>query len=472
MTKLEKKLRTALRKLGVDADASVVVAVSGGPDSTALLDALVRLRARHGLPKRIFVAHLNHLLRGEESDGDETFVRQLAERSGLSCFVEQINIADQARKEKKNLEATARRIRYDFLRRVAESCKADAVFTGHTHDDQVETIVMRLLRGSGAEGLRGIYQIRHLSENVKLARPMLDVTRDEVIAYCEHYGVAFRTDSTNLSSDLTRNRIRRELLPMLRTFNPRCDETIARAAKLIADDEDYLQQVSSELYAKAGQGFELDLKPLRESHPAIRRRALRMWLREMRGGLLRIDATHLKAIEILMTEGRSGSVIELPEGWRATREFENIVLTQTRTIACETLEPISLSQETMIEFGGFKFILRRNVPRESFKITKDQDSGRYFALLRECDELNDLRIRARRPGDAYTPAGRRHKIKLKMLMIRHKIPLSQRDTYPLLATADDRIIWGPGLPVAQQFAVSEDDGNESELAIVVAEKKC
>src|SRR5262249_33361389 len=151
-------------------------------------------RERDDLPKTIIAAHLNHMLRGAESDGDEKFVTELAERSGLTCSVERIDVADRTNKDRHNLEATARRIRYDFLRRVAESCGAEMVMTAHTQDDQAETILMRLLRGSGPEGLRGIHQIRNLGQKVKLIRPMLGITREEVIMHCEHYGVAFRTD--------------------------------------------------------------------------------------------------------------------------------------------------------------------------------------------------------------------------------------------------------------------------------------
>src|SRR5262245_51307267 len=218
MTKLEKKLRAALRRLGVGAQDSIIAAVSGGADSVALLDALARFQRSEGRPGSIIVAHLNHQLRGEESDEDEAFVRDLAGRLELPVYAERVAVAELAEAEKRNLEAVARGLRYEFLLKVAESRGANVVFTAHTLDDQAETILMRLIRGSGAEGLRGIHQILALSDKVHLIRPALGIRRAEVIGHCEHYELQFRSDSSNFLVDFTRNRVRLELLPMLETF--------------------------------------------------------------------------------------------------------------------------------------------------------------------------------------------------------------------------------------------------------------
>jgi tRNA(Ile)-lysidine synthase len=468
MTSLEKKLRVSLRTLGIDTNSPVVVAVSGGPDSMSLLDALIRLSGPDKSLRVLVVAHLNHLLRGAESDEDEKFVRESAGRFGLPCFVERINVREKAHEQNHNLESTARVLRYDFLRRVARNCGAQIVLTGHTQDDQVETILMRLLRGSGSQGLRGIYQIRPLEEMVKLIRPLLSVTRDEVIAHCEHYAVPFRTDISNLSTDLTRNRVRHQLLPLLQTFNPRFNQALVRTGELLAKDEEYLHQISSELFTKARHELQLDVSLLRESHPAIRLRVLRIWLREVRGGLLRIDATHLAAIENLILSGQSGQLIELPGNWRVTREFDRLSLSRKMKTPQDKPKPMSLSRNDGLESGGFIFSIKRRVPRESLNIIKHKDSAVSSVLLRECEELNNLILRTRSPGDAYIPLGRDHKIKLKTLMIRHKIPLTQRDTYPVIVTADDRIVWVPGLPVARQFAASDEESEMTEVALIVA----
>lgn len=316
MTKLEQKLRAALRQMSVGVDASLVVAVSGGADSVALLDALMRLRLHNQAPRTILAAHLNHQLRGEESDGDEDFVRALAAKLHIKTIVDRMAVGTRAQAERKNLEATARRLRYEFLAEAAEKCAAQFVCTAHTRDDQAETVLMRLLRGTGTEGLRGIHSIRPLNKTVKLVRPLLAVSRTEVIDHCDHHKLEFRSDSSNFLPDFTRNRIRLELMPLLRSFNARADEALARMAELSAGDQEFLGQVAIGVLAEARSGLDLDLKRLREWPIAIRRRVLRLWLSEHRDGLQRIEAVHLAAIERLIERGQGGKIIELPDGWR------------------------------------------------------------------------------------------------------------------------------------------------------------
>jgi tRNA(Ile)-lysidine synthase len=468
MTKLEKKLQAALPRFGVIAQERIVVAVSGGADSTALLDALARLRERKTMPGPIIVAHLNHQLRGEESDEDESFVRKLAEQLNFPICVERIAVADHARLEKKNLEATARRLRYDFLRRVAEEREAQFVFTAHTLDDQAETVLMRLARGSGAEGLRGIHRIVVWSEKLKLARPMLAVTRAEVIGHCDRYRLAFRCDSSNLSTDYTRNRIRHELLPLLETFNPRIKEPLARISELIADDEDFLRPFADRLLEESREGARLNVKPLQKAHPAIVRRVARQWLRAELGDLRRIDAAHIAAIENLITRSQSGRFIQLPGLWRVEREFDILKLSCAPIRECALSAISPLTESAKIIFGDFELSFFSGVARAKIgAIIDNLGADCEFALLRQSAALEGLQARVRNEGDAYIPAGHRHATKLKTLMIRRKIPLSQRDNYPILVTADDQVVWAPGLPVADAFAPDDDD---KACALVTAQR--
>ena len=180
MPKLEKKLRARLRQLGIPKHEPMLVAVSGGADSTALLDALARWKQS----EHLLAAHLNHQLRGAESDADETFVREITRQLNLPVFTARENVAACAAREKKNLEATARRLRYDFLQRTAVQCQARVIVTAHTRDDQVETILMRLLRGTSAAGLCGIHTQIELPPALRLVRPMLEITRAEVLEHC------------------------------------------------------------------------------------------------------------------------------------------------------------------------------------------------------------------------------------------------------------------------------------------------
>lgn len=333
MTRLEQKLRAALQRFGVGKSSALVVAISGGADSVSLLDACVRLNKRGKLPVKIFAAHLNHRLRGEEADGDEAFVRRLAEERGIECQIEQIAVADYAKAAKRNLEATARHIRYDFLARAAERCGAEWVCTAHTLDDQAETVLMRLLRGTGAEGLRGIHEISSLGSRTKLIRPLLQVTRAEVLEHCINCNLEFRHDSSNFSPELTRNRIRHDLIPLLQHFNRRSNEAIVRTAELIAADDDCLGQIAAKTFSEARTSTGLNAKLLKTCHLAVQRRVLRLWLEEVRGNLLRIDAVHISALESLILRPEGGRVIELPGGWQVRRKSGVLELTREQDMA-------------------------------------------------------------------------------------------------------------------------------------------
>lgn len=326
MTTLEKKLRTRLRQLGISKQDHLLVAVSGGADSTALLDALARWKKSDHLLASLSAAHLNHLLRGAESDEDETFVRTITKQLDVPIFVAQENVAACAAHEKKNLEATARRLRYDFLRRTAEQCQADIIVTAHTHDDQVETILLRLLRGTSAAGLQGIHETQELSAAVRLVRPMLGITRAEVLAHCAQYQLNFRRDSSNDSAAFTRNRVRHELLPLLQTFNPEFGTTLLRTASQLSEDDAHLQAEAARWVEGLIEGQLLNFQPLRALSSALRRRILRRWIEQTRGDLRRISTAHLMALEALIMRGEGGRYVELPDGWRVYRHRTQLKL--------------------------------------------------------------------------------------------------------------------------------------------------
>jgi tRNA(Ile)-lysidine synthase len=464
MTILEQKLGANLR---LPPEAPLVVAASGGADSTALLDALTRRHAG-----RLTVAHLNHSLRGAESDEDEAFVVALAARDGLPCLVEREQIAALAVREGRNLEAVARERRYAFLARAALSVEAAAVVTAHTRDDQVETILLRLSRGTGPAGLRGIERQRRLGElgelgdGVLLIRPLLAATRREVLEHCAHYGIEYRTDSSNFSPSLSRNRLRLEALPVLRALNPRFDEALLRTVSLISEDEDYLNAEAKSLLAESDErsnhsqtDASLDVRRLAAAPAPLRRRALRIWLHQRRGHLRRIDATHLAALEALALRGHSGQRIEIPGGGRILKEFTRLVFLSVGEERAEIPAPTPLIEGTESAFGAYRLKLQRYLQREAAEAALEALAAKIFdevgggtgAILRDGPALDGLLIRARRDSDAYIPAGAEKPVKLKKIMLRARLPQHIRAGYPLLATAADEIVWGPKLPIARGF---------------------
>ncbi len=239
------KVRATLARYRMLEDGDlVVVAVSGGADSVALLHLLNELRAADYPRMRLHVAHLNHQLRGEEADADEAFVRQLAERLRLPFTGERQDVRAMARAEGRNVEEVAREVRYRFLRRVAAEVGARRIATGHTLTDQAETFLMRLLRGAGGEGLSGIHPI----VDDLIIRPLLAVRREETHAYCHALGIAYRVDRSNFEAELWRTRVRQEILPRLMALNPRALEAIGRAAERLRVDEAYFDEVVGNLF--------------------------------------------------------------------------------------------------------------------------------------------------------------------------------------------------------------------------------
>ena len=474
-TELEKKLFEDLKRSGIGRGTVVIIAASGGADSSALLDAIVRIRHFHGLPGEVIAAHLNHQLRGEESDGDELHVRQMAERLGLRLFAERVNVSEILLEHGGNLEAAARKVRYDFLQRIADENRAGFVLTAHTRDDQVETLLMRLLRGSGADGLRGIHHQRPLGATAKLLRSMLAVTRAEVLDHCDAYQIGFRTDSSNLSPKFKRNRIRHQLVPLMRELNPRFDEALTRAADLLADDDDFIDSIAGDLYHQSGgDGSALLLEGLVDRHPALRRRVLRIWLDEQRGDLRKISFSHLASLDRLLISGRSGKRVELPFGFVAVRQSDSIRLLSINNQTENPSQPLILKMDSPVRFGNFLITMTGDFSAH-FK-RKESFPGRSYQVMLNVNNNSDepenagLMVRARRPGDSYTPLGKDHKIKLKTLMIRHKIPVSLRDTYPVIASLDGRVIWSPGLPPASEFSANTADEHAGRIVHLFAQE--
>jgi tRNA(Ile)-lysidine synthase len=426
---------------------TVVVAVSGGPDSVALLHALNQLKQQRYPSLTLHVAHLNHRLRGQESDADEQFVRDLAARHGLGFTSARREIRGLAQKQGRNLEEAAREERYRFLRQIAARLGARRIATGHTLTDQAETVLMRLIRGAGGEGLSAIHPV----VDDLIVRPLLDVTRPEVLDYCGQIGAPYRVDRTNLEPTLFRNRIRHEILPQLATLNPGVMESLARAAENLRLDEDYFDHIVAQvmpncLASRREKVLSLKIDGLRSLHPALRRRVVRAAIRQLRGDLHRIRQSHLKAVEHLLQSQRSGKRVHLP-GLTVWREFDLLTL----SLAESEAEPPS--QELMVgrvgQWGQFQLTLHRGLPKEA------APSGPEAVLLDDDKLPQRLRVRTRRPGDRYIPTGHHQPKKLKRLMIEHKIPVTQRDVWPIVVTAeDDRIVWALRLPVAAAFAPS------------------
>lgn len=323
MNNFVRNLVTEWRKLNLPfEDATFVVAVSGGADSVALALALAELKKREKLKLRFVIAHFNHNLRGEESDADENFVRDLAVKNDFELA---LGHAERLADKKENLEQAARKARYDFLESVGENVHARAILTAHTVNDQAETFLINLIRGSGIEGLSGMKAVRNLESRVEgrntsfdsqlfLVRPLLNwALRRDTENFCQECGVEFRCDSMNEDLGFRRVRIRRVLLPLLRDFNPKIVETLAQTASLLRDEfeESEKMRQQQEKFEKSGD-HDLTIEDLKQLSTAARRRILRVWLEKRRGDLRGLDLKHIEAVERLIFSRKSGRLVELP----------------------------------------------------------------------------------------------------------------------------------------------------------------
>lgn len=351
MDNFTRNLLTEWRKLKLPvADKIFVVAVSGGADSVSLLLGLHELRKLKKLNLRFVVAHFNHDLRGEESEADELFVKKLANDFRFELAFKKEKISEAG-----NLEQSARQSRYEFLAETASNLRAEAILTAHTMNDQAETFLLNLIRGSGLEGLGGMKSARSLNKEVygnnlkekslsekqpaiQLIRPLLRwAKRKDTENFCRLNNIEFRYDTMNENLAFKRVRIRKVLLPLLADFNPKIVENLARTAFLLQEDFTALKKLSansgSETIA-ANNGLiaeeNLRLKDIRNLFPSIYRQILREWLKQKRGSLRCLEKKHFEAIENLISSRKSGKKVELPGGESVLKENGSLVFVKNK----------------------------------------------------------------------------------------------------------------------------------------------
>jgi tRNA(Ile)-lysidine synthase len=320
-------------KLPVE-NTPVIVAVSGGADSMSLLLGLDELIKARKLSVDLTVAHLDHRLRKASQD-DATWVDQMAEGLGYECVTARINTKKRAVLTSDNLEQAARRARYEFLGSTATQKGSNLVLTAHTLDDQAETVLLRLLRGSAAEGLSGIEPLRSLTRGsqIQLARPLLSwARRVDCESYCRKRNVDFRVDEMNQDEKFARVRVRKQLLPLMESFNNRIVDALSRTATLLREDARLLTTEAEALLEAASGNSEdfqarsrtkvpsLNVNTLAAAPAAVRRRALRQWILQGQGDLRRLEMVHLAAVDRLIQGSRGGRIVELPNGARVVRK--------------------------------------------------------------------------------------------------------------------------------------------------------
>lgn len=401
----------------------VLVAASGGPDSTALLALLVELAPALGI--EVIAAHLNHQLRGAEAQADAQFVAELCTRFGVRL----VSAVTPEFTTRGNLEARARQDRYEFLRRAAAEEGAAAIATGHTLDDQAETVLLRLLRGAGSRGLAGILPVA----GGLIVRPLLDCSRQLVHGYLAERGLGFCSDSSNDDRSFTRNRIRHDLLPVIEQINPAYRQTLARTAKIARAESALIDRYAKQLLDSAG---ELSLPSL-QGHDSLAPAVLRAWLERERGSLVGITARHLVALSELARSRSPSGVLELPDGGRVARRYQKLVF--ERAAHEQRLAPMALRPGTKQELARWQFESALGAPQ----MYSDARSRWLFRADADCLR-GELMLRPSAHGDRIVPFGSAHRRKLQDVFVDGKIPRSERWGRPLLEHQGE-ILWVPGV---------------------------
>jgi tRNA(Ile)-lysidine synthase len=430
----------------------VLVAVSGGADSVALLLCLHRIA--RALPLSLTIAHLNHRIRGQEGDADEDFVRSLSAGLHLPFYSEAIEVKKQAIEDKHNLEELARLKRYEFLRRTARRIGAQKIAVGHNLNDQAETVLFRFIRGSGIEGLSAIHPV----VDGLVIRPLLDCSRKDIVVYLKQKDASYRDDSTNKDIQLARNRIRMELVPYLeKSFNPRLMETLAREASQSRETWVFIEaeakQALGRLCRRDDNGISIALHGLAALHPALQKQVLRQALKECLGSLRGVTSRHVDGILSLCGAGHSGGQIRISRQNIAIRQFDTLLLTKHPVERKPSFAyKLEIPGECRVAEAGA--IFRSKIcSTPDLKMIRGKSATQAFLDPHTLPEF--LAIRSKEPGDRY--GGPSHR-KIKKMLIDRKIPLLERSDLPMVAAGKD-VIWIPGFRPARTYAVRPESPN-------------
>lgn len=452
----ERQVLRYIRQHGlVEPGQQLVVAVSGGPDSLCLLAILYALQG--ALAIQLQVAHFDHMLRGRQAAAaDAALVESLAQDLGIPVAQGRGDVRAHARAHKLSLEEAGRDLRYRFLAEVARAAGAPAVAVGHTADDQAETVLMHILRGSGLPGLGGMqprspWPWAVEGEPLVLVRPLLTLTRAQTEAYCRARGLQPRRDPTNLSPGPLRNRIRLELLPLLRRYNPRVDIALRRLAEAAAEDATFLRQVANQLWPQVAHetpsGVALSRPQLAALHPALRKALLREAARRVMGSTANLTATHLAAMEAALA-GPGERSVALPGRLAFAAAGASATLSRLPLPTPPALpeQPLNIPGQTRVADW---LVTAQVLPREAFRRSDDP----YEAYMDLNAVGRNLTVRSRRPGDRLRPLGLKGEKRLQDLLVDAKVPRSQRDAVALVC-APWGIAWVVGHRLDERAKVS------------------
>ncbi|MEA3346208.1 MAG: tRNA lysidine(34) synthetase TilS [Chloroflexota bacterium] len=492
--KLLRRVRETIEEYGLlERGEPVVVGVSGGPDSLCLLHVLKQLASEYEVTPH--VAHLEHGIRGQESEAEAQFVSDLAQQWGLPFTVEHADVPRWAEEEGLAVEEAARRARYGFLAQVAIQIGASRIAVGHNADDQTETVLMHFLRGSGLAGLRGMLPLSPLGElrlgealrdsslaaELRLIRPLLRVPRSAIEDYCRRKDLEPRFDRSNLDTTYYRNRLRWELLPALESYNPNIREVLRRTAQVVAADYELLRQGLERawrqiLQRESEEAIAFDLEGWRGLPLSLRRSTLREAIHRLRRSLRDINWVHVENARQVAEGGETGAQAALPNHLMLTVGYEKLRIAEKGYVppvkwpTVRSHLPVAVPGTTELPGTDWQ-LTARIIDRAALPDEELYSEDRWQAFLDAEVAGRDLILRSRRTKDRFQPLGMEgHSQRLRDFMINVKVPAAHRDEVPILA-AGDRILWVCGWREDERAKVTESTQRILWLRFVGARKQ-
>ncbi|AVD36743.1 tRNA lysidine(34) synthetase TilS [Clostridioides difficile] len=429
----------------------IVLGLSGGPDSVCLLHVLNRLKKDFNI--EIYAAHLNHQIRGIEAQKDALYVSKLCEDMGIIFFVKSINVPKYCENEGLSLEEGARKLRYEMFYEIKDKIKANKIAIGHNLNDQAETVMMRIMRGTGLKGLKGIDYIR---DNC-IIRPILDVERSEIEEYCEAYNLNPRIDKTNLENIYTRNKIRLDLLPYMKdNFNSNVIESIVRMSNSLKSDNDYIEKEAEAKFREVSnikeKGFvEINLDDFVCLHDAIKVRVLRNSIKHILGDTNFVDQRHIEDIMSLEDNSKVNKMLTLPRNIFVYRKKDSIILTNEEIVSEEIEFYYNIPSNGFIKIKELKQIIETQVMSiDRYKSMKLDNSSKGFDFNKV---KGGIVIRSRRQGDKIKLAMGSKKV--KDLFIDLKIPREERCKIPIITDSEGIICVGD-YKISENYKIDEN----------------
>ncbi|RAK05120.1 tRNA(Ile)-lysidine synthase [Halanaerobium saccharolyticum] len=452
---MEAEFRNFIKKNKLVADCKkLLLAVSGGPDSLAMLDLFYKLRKELNL--KIAVAHLDHMLR-EESRSEAEFVENFTKNKDIEFFSKQVNLPEIIRKHDSSAEAAAREERFNFFKELMLTNNFDLLALAHHRDDQAETVLLNLFRGAGLQGLSGIQAAAEV-KGIKVIHPLLNFSKKEILNYCDQNNLEPRFDSSNQKNIYSRNVIRNEIFPVVEAkINSKAREVIARSSKLLAAENKFLQQLALKKYrqiikAESNEKITVDLNQFKKTDQVLQRRIYRLIYERLNDTLENLYLDHIFEIEKLIRDKQTGRGVDIAAGIRVEISYSNLVFLKKEKLREGLINKFKIGLEKEIKIDEERSLKTEIVDAADFSFSDNPQQAVF-----DYDKLQlPLFIRNRKDGDKLRPLGMRGYKKVKDILIDKKVPKYERSQLLLIVDAADNIVWLAPYKISDEYKITKE----------------